>query len=561
MAPTLFASLPRVTRCGRAALALALLLCLPGSGAQAQQAGPAVQQGPWDDSRVAPVIIDGRRLFLLRGITSRPARARAANVRSRIIAAARDPGIAAADITLQDEAEHVGIYAGDKLLVFLFDADAEIEDLDRNILAIAYRDVIINAIESYRTDRTASVLLRRAGYGALLSVVMGLALLLALRLFKSLERWVNERVRQKLAALDESTHQLLHAGQVRLPIEGLLRLLRIALLVSLGYFYLDTLLGLFPWTRSAAVALVGLILFPVQRMGQGLLEAIPDLVFLAVLYVVMRYLLKVTKAIFDGIAGGRIRLEGFDPDWSMPTYRIVRMLFIICALVIAYPYIPGSDSLAFKGISVFVGVLFSLGSSSFIANIIAGLMMTYRGAFKVGDRVRIGDSVGSVEEIRLMITRLRTSKNEVVVIPNSNILNADVVNYSVYARQQGLIVHTTVGIGYDTPWRQVEAMLRLAAARTEGLKREPPPFVLQQSLGDYAVNYEINAYCDHVTHLHELYSRLHANIQDVFNEYGVQIMSPIYVADPAAPKVVPPADWYAVPAAQPAPAGAGGVQS
>ncbi|MFT5371836.1 MAG: small-conductance mechanosensitive channel [Lysobacterales bacterium] len=177
--------------------------------------------------------------------------------------------------------------------------------------------------------------------------------------------------------------------------------------------------------------------------------------------------------------------------------------------------------------------------------------MTYRGTFKEGERVKIGEVVGTVDEIKMMVTRIRTPKNEMVIVPNSNILNSNVVNYSVLARKFGLVLHTVVGIGYDVPWRQVKAMLLEAAARTEGLKTDPGPFVLQKSLGDYAVNYELNAYCDDETRMLAISSDMHANIQDVFNEHGVQIMSPAYVADPAAPKVVPPEQWYAAPASKP----------
>jgi small-conductance mechanosensitive channel len=262
--------------------------------------------------------------------------------------------------------------------------------------------------------------------------------------------------------------------------------------------------------------------------------------------------LKLIHAFFRGVGRGRITIEGFDPDWATPTYKIVRVIVIAFALVIAYPYIPGSDSAAFKGVSVFAGLLLSLGSSSFIANSIAGLSMTYRAAFREGDRIKVGDVVGTVEEIKLMVTRVRTPKNEHVIIPNSNILNANVVNYSHMARKDGVILHTIVGIGYDTPWRQVEALLLLAAERTSGLKTEPPPFVLQQGLGDFAVNYELNAYCADEHKMPALYSALHANIQDVFNEHGVQIMSPSYEADPDAPKIVPPEKWFEAPAKKPA---------
>src|SRR5574341_1178566 len=232
----------------------------------------------------------------------------------------------------------------------------------------------------------------------------------------------------------------------------------------------------------------------------------------------------------------------------MPTYRIVRVGIVAFALVVAYPYIPGSHSAAFQSISLFLGVILSIGSSSVIGNVVAGYSMTYRRAFHVGDRIQVGDVLGEVTEIRLQVTHLRTPKNEEVVMPNSILLNSHVVNYSTLGRKGRLILHTTVGIGYETPWRQVEGMLVEAAGRTRGLLREPPPFVLQKSLGDFCVVYEINVYCNEPDRIPELNSLLHQNILDVFNEYGVQIMTPAYEGDPEQPKLVPKQQWFAAPA-------------
>src|SRR5262249_18029507 len=233
---------------------------------------------------------------------------------------------------------------------------------------------------------------------------------------------------------------------------------------------------------------------------------------------------------------------------ATPTYRIVRIAVIGFMAVVAYPYIPGSESAAFKGMSIFFGLVFSLGASSVVANMLAGYSLIYRRTFKVGDRVKINDMVGDVAEMRLQVTHLRTIKNEDVIVPNSVVLTSQVVNYSSYAARDGLILHTSVGIGYEVPWRQVEAMLLLAASRTPGLQAVPPPFVLQTSLGDFAVNYELNAYYGDAHGMAALYTALHRNIQDVFNEYGVQIMTPAYESDPASPKVVPKDQWYQPPA-------------
>jgi small-conductance mechanosensitive channel len=255
-----------------------------------------------------------------------------------------------------------------------------------------------------------------------------------------------------------------------------------------------------------------------------------------------------TRLYFESIDRGTITLARFDRDWAVPTYKIARLLVIIFAAVVAYPYIPGSSSEAFKGISIFLGVVFSLGSSSVIANMMAGYTMIYRRAFKVGDRISIDNFTGDVTERRLMVTHLRTIKNEEIVVSNSTIINSSIINYSTLAASGGLILHTTVGIGYETPWRQVEGMLQLAAARTAGLLKEPAPFVLQKSLGDFAVTYELNAYCDDPKKMAALYTAMHQNILDVFNEHGVQIMTPAYEGDPQSPKVVPKDQWYLPPA-------------
>jgi small-conductance mechanosensitive channel len=227
---------------------------------------------------------------------------------------------------------------------------------------------------------------------------------------------------------------------------------------------------------------------------------------------------------------------------------MVRVLVVAFALVVGYPYLPGSQSEAFKGVSILLGIMFSLGSSTAIANIIAGYSLTYRRAYRIGDRVKIGDVLGDVAEMRLQVTHLRSLKNEEIVIPNSTIMNTHVINYSSLAAQHGLILHTTVGIGYETPWRQVEAMLIEAAGRTPGLLREPRPFVLQKSLDDFAVTYEINVYTDQPQAGPRLYAALHRSILDVFNEYGVQIMTPAYEGDPEQAKLVPKDKWFELPA-------------
>jgi len=500
---------------------------------------------------MAPIIVDGRWIGQLRGASSYPAEERAKIARDQIISVARDKTFSTQSLTVVNEDDRSLIFAGEKILLSVFDMDAEMESLDRKLLAEVTRTKIAEVIENYRKDRSPDLLLTNATYALALTALLALLYWGLRRFYLRLDKWAVAHVQTSLKNIASKSHQLIQADQIWTLVAGFLRALRVLTLVILVYSYLNTVLGLFPWTRQAALILLDLVLNPLKSLWFGFLNELPDIVFLIVLFLVLRYILKLTHMFFNGVARGRIKLRDFDSDWALPTHRIVRFLLIAFAIVIAYPYIPGSDSLAFKGVSVFIGVIFSLGSSSFIGNVVAGLAMTYRGAFKEGDLVRIDEVFGEVREIKLMTTRINTLKNESVVIPNSNILNTNVINYTIMSAKHGLVLHTTVGIGYDVSWRQVEAMLLLAADRTEGLEKEPKPFVLQNLMGDFAVNYEINAICVDETRMVAIKSNLHSNIQDVFNEHDVQIMSPAYVADPQTAKTVPPKDWYLAPALKP----------
>jgi small-conductance mechanosensitive channel len=319
-------------------------------------------------------------------------------------------------------------------------------------------------------------------------------------------------------------------------------------ILIIAFLYVHYVLSLFPWTRAYANRQFGYIIDPLESMGQRIVNEIPNLVFLVILYIVVKYLLAVVHLFFNAVDRGQVTFSGFDREWAQPTFTLLRFAVIALALVVAYPYIPGSGSAGFKGISVFVGIVFSLGSSSAIGNTIAGYMMTYRRAFRVGDRVKIGDTIGNVTKMRLQVTHVQTIKNEEVTVPNSTILASEVVNFSALARSLGLILHTSVNVGYGTPWRQVEALLVMAAERTTGLMRQPRLFILQRALENFAVTYELNAYCDNAQAMASLYTDLHRNILDLFNEYGVQIMTPAYEGDPEEPKVVPKDEWFKSPA-------------
>jgi len=497
---------------------------------------------------LAPVAIDGRVLFRVRGSESFPAEARAEAIAARIVAVARDRAFSPDAIKLEERPLGTAIVAGNQILATVLELDARVEGIERPLLAQVHLQQITQAIVRYRGDREPSALLRSAGYASAALAVLAVVLWGLRRLRRLFDTTLERRYRVRLEHLQIAGFKVLHAEHLWGGLRSVVAAVFWLLVLAASYLALDFALLQFPGTRGFAVELLGLFLKPLAEMGRGLVASLPSLVFLVLLVLVTRYVLQTLRLLFSAIEQGSVKLKGFDPDWTWPTYRIVRLLVLAFAVVVAFPYIPGSSSEAFKGVSLFLGIVFSLGSTSIIANIIAGYSMTYRRAFRVGDRIKIGDIVGEVTEVRLQVTHVRSLKNEEVVVPNSVILNSAVVNYSTLAASRGLILHTTVGIGYETPWRQVEAMLLMAADRTPRVLKEPPPFVLQKSLGDFAVNYELNAAIDRPGEMNSIYTELHRHILDVFNEYGVAIMTPAYEGDPEQPKIVPKDQWYAEPA-------------
>jgi len=494
--------------------------------------------------KVSPVKVDGRVLFYVAGITSHSSDLRASLIGERIEKIASDTSISSDSLKIIPGETRFQIFAGKEFIMNLYEADALEENIKLNSLAEIYVLKIDYAIDSYRNDRSKPVLIRKSLYAIGAGLLLIAILFLLLWLLRRLQTFLFNRFKTRIDSVENKSFNLIRSHQLWRGIQIFFKTIRIIIVVLIVSAFLQYILGLFPWTNNIATYTLQLFLNPVIKIWKGFIGFIPSLVFLFVIFLVTRYFLRLINLLFAGIGQGAIVINGFDAEWAIPTFRILRFFIIAFALVVAYPYIPGSESMAFKGVSVFLGVLFSLGSSSFISNVVAGYSMTYRGAFKMGDLIKIDDHFGYVVEQKLLVTRLRSPKNEEIVIPNSLMLNTNIINYSKRASDPGLILHTIVGIGYETPWRQVEAMLVEAADRTEGLLKQPPPFVLQKSLGDFAVNYEINAYCNDVPRLQRIYTNLHQNILDVFNENNVQIMTPAYEGDPEIPKVVPKDQWF-----------------
>jgi small-conductance mechanosensitive channel len=508
-------------------------------------------QAPAADAEVAtaPVMLDGATLFRVRGSSSLPPEERARMIRDRIVAVADDRSIPADSLRIVDSGDMTRILAGDQFVMALVDADASVELVRRSELSAIHLARIRQGILDYRAARSPEAL-RRGALNALLATLILAGLIVAVvALWRLIDRVLERRVQARIQSVQIQSLELIRGDRIRRILRTGVFAFRTAVFLALILIYVGYLLGQFPWTRGLSENMVAFALGPLEVMGQGIVARIPSLVFLVVLYFVVRVALKMIRMFFDAVGDGTVKLARFDQDWAVPTYKIVRVAVIAFALVVAYPYIPGSGTAAFGGISLFIGVLFSLGSSSAISNIIAGYMLTYRHALKVGERVQIGSAFGDVIETRLQATHIRSIKNEEIIIPNSQILASEVINYSSLSRTQGLILHTEVGIGYNTPWRQVEALLISAAGRTEGVVKEPPPFVREMKLGDFAVTYELNAYCREAQAMGHLYAELHRNVLDAFNEAGIQIMTPAYEGDPSEPKIVAPKDWHKAPAA------------
>ena len=387
-------------------------------GADAGKSEPAPQEERSTLTR-APVVIDGETLFAVRGLSAYPAEERARVIAERIRTLAANRAIASPALTLDDQPGLTRILGNGILLVVVYDEDAALEAVDRRILAEAYRLRVVAAIESYRAARQPALLRRHA----LMAGAATLGLLAAAYSLFRLRRWVRRRVERRYAGvvhdLSIQSLQVIKAEHMWRLFQGALTLLWGLLVVALFYAYLRFTLGLFPWTRGLSNSLVTLAVDPLRFLGQQLIAQVPNLVFLAILFLITRFVIRMVRFFFEGVAAGTVRLPNFDADWAVPTYKLVRTLIVALALVVAYPYVPGSDTDAFRGISIFAGLVFSLGSSSLVGNLIAGYSMTYRRAFRTGDRVKIGDHIGEVERMRLLVTHLRTPKNEEVIVPNS----------------------------------------------------------------------------------------------------------------------------------------------
>jgi small-conductance mechanosensitive channel len=429
--------------------------------------------------------------------------------------------------------------------------DADVDQLSGDTLeAVTARSVdrLKESLSQAAAARSLPAFLRSAA-GALAGLALGLVIIWAFtRTYRALSNnlmRVAEETARRSGLIDAES---LRSSRLLEMQQWLIRGVYVALCLIVVYATTGLVLRQFPYTYPWGAAMRGFLIGTAEQLGLSAVNAVPGLVIVAIMLLIARFVVRLVGLWFGAVERGQVRARWIYPETAQPTKRLATTLVWLFAIVMAYPYLPGSQTEAFKGVSVFVGLMVTFGSTGLINHIMSGFMLTYSRALRLGDFVRIGEVEGTVMHLGVLSTKLKTPKGEEVTIPNAVVVGQTITDYSRFGDAEGVYTHTAVTIGYDTPWRQVHALLLLAAERTRGLRPEPKPIVLQTSLEDWYVKYTLLVCLDRQDTRIVTLAALHANIQDLFNEYGVQIMSPNYVMDPTAAKVVPRKDWYAAPA-------------
>ena len=426
-----------------------------------------------------------------------------------------------------------GIRHRDALIATVTLSDAAAVGESAESLAARNREAIVAAL---RAERSATSVTRIARDVAVFALMLGL-LVLQWRGINFAFDYARKRLREGLRAFVArystgsrgKLFQLLGPATQAKLLLGTLRVTRVLTLLFLLYLFLPFVFSQLVYTRGFGERLFEYVMTPVRFVVGGVVGFIPELVFILVISWIGYQFIRLVGWFAEKIATDQITIEGFHNDWALPTANLVRVLIVVLTIIVVYPYLPGSNSDAFKGVSVFIGLLLSLGGAAAVGNVVSGVILTYMRPFQVGHRVRINDNVGDITSKNLLVTRIRTTKNEEITVPNGALLSGGIVNYTVLAETHGLVLHTSVTIGYDVPWPQVHELLLAAAAKTDRIEAAPAPFILQKALQDWYVEYELNATTRDSHAMALTYSELHANIQDVFRDAGVEIMSSHYM--------------------------------
>lgn len=474
-----------------------------------------------------PIVIEGNTLFKLyarRGGVAPTTRARSAE--AVIMSLGKRLSLTQDTLYIFESDYASDIMCGDEVIVSLTDHDGLWQNTTRSELAQKYLPIISKEISLLQKEYGLKRKIQNILLGLLVIGIQVTLISLTYRLFKRLRLKISKMVRTKLKPLKIKDYEFLDAkkqGSILLFVSRILRLIIIIIQLVIS---IPILFSIFPETKDFAYTIFSYIWNPTRDILWSVLNYFPKIFKIIIVYFCFKYVVKGLRYMTNEVATGKLKINGFYADWAFPTYYILRFFAYSLMLIMIWPLLPNSESNIFQGVSVFIGLVISLGSTTVIGNLMAGLVITYMRPFKVGDFIKLQDTMGSVVEKTPFVTRLRTPKNDVVTIPNSFILSSLTLNYSFAAEQYGIIVHTTVTIGYDVEWKTVENLLISAALETKNIMSEPMPFVLATQLDDFYCSYEINAYTKADHSLPDVYSNLHKNVIDKFNEAGIEIMSP-----------------------------------
>lgn len=455
---------------------------------------------------------------------------RADAITQRLRRLLRDNKVSAEQIKAIPKGEGVQLSVNDQVIMLVTNEDAEKAGKSAEALANEHIRKIKAGLEEYELTYGNETLLSRGLIAGGITLVFLLILGLLQLIVPRIHRQILSLKGKKIRTLTFQSLDLLSEDQIAHVLILMVNLIKFVLRLGLIYLFLLSVLGLFPKTQFLAKSLVVYVVLAFQTIWFGFVDYLPNLVFIIIIALITFYSIRFIQFVCSALEGGLIGFPGFDQEWARPTYQIVRFLVIAAAITLAIPYLPGSSSPAVQGMSIFFGILVSLGSTAVVANVVAGLALTYTRAFRIGDRVKIADTIGDVIEKTFLVTQIRTPKNMIVTIPNGMVLSDQIINYSANEKDQGLILHTQVTLGYDVPWQKVHRVLIESAIATADVLNDPEPFVLQKGLEDFYVAYELNAYTLSPMKMTRIYSELHQNIQDACNENDIEILSPHYSA-------------------------------
>ncbi len=497
------------------------------------QAQPPIQAKTPIDG--VPILLDGREVLTLRrGIAGFSLQERAETISRRLKRFAQDDARSIDSLTFQQRVDDDFWYvsAGPDVLLTINERDAQASRLTAKELAEQSLQQIKAALRQYRQDRKPGQLLRHSLYALIASVgflaFYFVVISLSGRLFPLLVRFIAKRV----PAIRLNRVEIVSANAIAQTWLQVLTLMRL-LVLMLAFFYLAAfVLRLYPWTRAVGEDILGYFYGSLELVLTAIGNYLPNLFIVAIILFLGFSLLRAIRPFFTAVDRGSLVIPGFYAEWGKPTFNLLMALVIALAAVLAFPFLPGFSSPAFQGISVFLGLLLSLGSTSAISNVIGGIILIYTRAFRIGDHIRVDDVIGDIIEKNFLAVRICTPANQIITIPNSALLSNKVVNYNLSARDlsRALILQTTITLGYDVPWRQAYATLTAAALASEHILGEPPPFVLQTNLGNDAISYQLNAYTTNPNLMVLIYSELHQNIQDQCAAHGIEILSPTYAS-------------------------------